>query len=142
MSGLMPYNHSDLPSHLKEYFNRFMPAFFTDGFYSPSEFQVDLRETNNEYIIDADLPGLKKEDIGLNYKNGYLTIFTSRNETRESTGENNYIRRERRIGQFQRSFHIDNVQEDKIEAKFNDGVLTVTLPKDKNQATQRNIPIH
>lgn len=142
MSGLKPYNHSDLPAHMREYFNRFMPEFFTDGFFAPSEFHVDMRETSNEYILDADLPGVKKENIILSYKNGYLTISTKRNENQEIKDEKSYVRRERRFGQLQRSFYVDNIQEDKIEAKFSDGVLTVTLPKDKPQGIQRNIPIH
>jgi HSP20 family protein len=124
-----------------------MHGFFNDDFLTPfgnmgNAFRVDLRETENEYIVEADLPGVKKGDITLQYENQYLTISAKRDETQEVKDEN-YVRRERRYGQFQRSIYVDNVMDNKIDAKFNDGVLTVTLPKqDKTKRRQGNIQIH
>jgi HSP20 family protein len=124
-----------------------MHGFFNDDFLAPlgnmaNAFRVDLRETENEYIVEADLPGVKKGDITLRYENQYLTISAKRDETQEVKDES-YVRRERRYGQFQRSIFVDNVMDDKIDAKFNDGVLTVTLPKqDKSKRWQGNIQIH
>jgi HSP20 family protein len=124
-----------------------MHGFFNDDFLVPfgnmgNAFRVDLRETDNEYIVEADLPGVKKGDITLQYENQSLTISAKRDETQEVKDES-YVRRERRYGQFQRSIYVDNVMDDKIDAKFNDGVLTVTLPKkDKSKKRQGNIQIH
>ncbi|SDF32531.1 Hsp20/alpha crystallin family protein [Sporolituus thermophilus] len=148
MFGL-PHRNGNLPAAPRDYFNQIMRSFFDHDFLAPFEniaaltgsFRVDLRETENEYIIEADLPGVKKEDITLRYENNYLTIAAQRNETQE-VKEENYVRKERRFGQLQRSFYVDNVIEDQISAKFTDGVLTVTLPKkDKNERRRSNIPI-
>jgi HSP20 family protein len=145
MFGLVPFRNKNLPA--RDYFDQLMHGFFNDDFLAPlgnmaNAFRVDLRETENEYIVEADLPGVKKGDITLRYENQYLTISAKRDETQEVKDES-YVRRERRYGQFQRSIYIDNVMDDKIDAKFNDGVLTVTLPKrDKTQRQQSNIQIH
>jgi len=148
MFSLRPYwqNHG----HQKNALSKFARNFLGDDFEAlfenvdnfPSSFRVDLRETDNRYVLEADLPGINKEDISLRYEKNYLTIIASRNETQEVKSEKDYVRRERRFGQFQRNFYIDNIQEDKIDAKFDHGVLTVTLLKSDNaQAKQGNIPI-
>lgn len=145
MFGLVPFRNKNLPA--RDYFDHFMRGFFDEDFMLPlanmtNAFRVDLRETDNEYIVEADLPGVKKGDIILKYEDKYLTIVAKRDESKEIK-EESYVRRERRHGQFQRSIYVDNVIEDKIDAKFNDGVLTVTLPKqDKNYKRQHNIEIH
>lgn len=148
MFNLVPYmkNHG----HQKNALSKFARNFLGDDFEAlfenvdnfPSSFRVDMRETDNQYVLEADLPGIHKEDISLHYENNYLTISAKRNETQEVKNERNYVRQERRFGHFQRNFYIDNIQEDAIDAKFNHGVLTVTLLKaDKSQARQGNIPI-
>lgn len=145
MFGLVPFGTKNLTN--RDYFNQLMRGFFGNDFIAPFEnmgdgFRVDLRETENEYIVEADLPGVKKGDITLRYENQYLTISAKRNERQESK-EENYVRRERYYGQFRRSIYVDNVREDKIDAKFNDGVLTITLPKrDNTRGRSENIPIH
>ncbi|MCC5468158.1 Hsp20/alpha crystallin family protein [Pelosinus baikalensis] len=148
MFSLRPYGQNH--GHQKNALSKFARNFLGDDFEAlfenvdnfPSSFRVDLRETDNQYVLEADLPGINKEDISLRYDNNYLTISANRNETQEVKSEKDYVRRERRFGQFQRSFYIDNIQEDKIDAKFDHGVLTVTLLKSDNvQAKQGNIPI-
>ncbi|CUH95828.1 hypothetical protein P22_1913 [Propionispora sp. 2/2-37] len=145
MFGLVPFRNK--MAARRDYLDQLMQGFFDDDFLSPvrnmaNAFRVDLRETDNEYIVEADLPGVKKGDITLHYENQYLTIAAKRDETQEEK-EENYVRKERRYGQFQRSLYVDNVLEDQIDATFNDGVLSVTLPKkDKSQKRRSNIPIH
>lgn len=145
MFGLIPFRNRNLAR--RDYFNQLMQDFFDDDFMASfgemgTGFRVDLRETKNEYIVEADLPGVKKGDITLRYENNYLTISAKRDETQEAK-EENYVRRERRYGQFQRSIYVSNVIDDKIDAKFNDGVLTITLPKrDKTEKRSSNITIH
>lgn len=109
--------------------------FFDDDFLTPmkmasdfGKFSTDIRETENEYLISADLPGVDKNDITLDYKNKYLIIGAKREEEHKDK-EDSYIRKERNYGEFTRSFYFDNIQSDKINAKFENGVLKVTLPK-------------
>ncbi|MBP2658980.1 MAG: heat shock protein Hsp20 [Firmicutes bacterium] len=148
MFSLRPYRQDH--GHQKNALSKFARNFLGDNFEAlfenvdnfPSSFRVDLRETDNQYVLEADLPGINKEDISLRYEKNYLTISANRNETQEVKSEKDYVRRERRFGQFQRNFYIDNIQEDKIDAKFDHGVLTVTLLKSDNaQTKQGNIPI-
>lgn len=116
-----------------DYFNQLFDNFFNDDFFAPmtnfgNSFRVDLKETENEYVVEADLPGINKEAINIEYENNYLTVSAKREETIENK-DNNYVRRERSYGQFSRRFYIDNVNEEKIDASFKDGVLKITLPK-------------
>ncbi|HBM80750.1 MAG: Hsp20/alpha crystallin family protein [Clostridiales bacterium] len=127
-------------------FNRFIDNFFNDNYMSPMDFfgnsfNVDMKETDNDYIIEADVPGVKKEDIELNYEDNYLTVSAKRNDSTESKTDN-YVRQERHFGQFSRSFYVDNIDENKIDASFKDGVLKITLPKLKKGMPKRRIDIH
>ncbi|GAQ25256.1 MULTISPECIES: Hsp20/alpha crystallin family protein [Tepidanaerobacter] len=101
---------------------------FLDEFETRS-FRVDVKETDKEYIVEADLPGCDKNNINVSYDDGVLTIAASYEETAEEK-DKNYIRRERRRGNFSRSLSIpEDVKADEIKASFKDGVLKVTLPK-------------
>jgi HSP20 family protein len=130
-----------------DFFNSFIDNFFDNDFMMPmnfmgSNFKVDLKETEDSYLVEADLPGIPKEAIDIDYNNGYLTITAKRDDTVEDKKEN-YVRRERHYGEFKRSFYVDNVDESKIDASFKDGVLKVTLPKqEKGQNPKRKIDIH
>jgi len=143
MFELVPFRDRHLPA--RDYFSHLMHGLLAEDFFAPfgaaNAFRVDLRETENAYIVEADLPGVKKGDITLHYESPYLTIAAKRDETQEVKDEN-YVRKERRSGQFQRSIYVDNIAEAKIDAKFSDGVLTITLPKqDKTKKRKGNIPI-
>ena len=116
-----------------DYFDQLFDNFFNDDFLMPSSFmsnafRVDLKENENEYIIEADLPGIKKDAIDIAYENNYLTISAKRDDTVEDKKEN-YVRRERHYGEFNRSFYIDNIDDNKINAAFKDGVLSISIPK-------------
>jgi len=101
---------------------------FLDEFETRS-FRVDVKETDKEYIVEADLPGCDKNNINVSYDDGILTIAASYEETAEEK-DKNYIRRERRRGNFSRSISIpEDVKTNEIKASFKDGVLKVTLPK-------------
>ena len=90
---------------------------------------VDIKETEDEYTITAELPGIKKEDVHIELKNGLLTISGERKFEHEEKKEN-YTRIERSYGAFRRTFNVpEHVKEDKIEAIYKDGLLTVKLPK-------------
>ena len=136
MFGLVPFNRRtnnmearnnpfDFVSIFDDFFNdSFTPAFFT----SVHPIKADIRETEKEYVIEADMPGVKKEDIKLDLRDGVLTIGVEQNEQSEDKREN-YIRKERRYGSYCRTFHVDGIQQENVTAKYNDGVLTVSLPK-------------
>ena len=93
---------------------------------------VDVKETDNSFVLTADIPGLTKKDIKVNVANGKLSISGER--TYETDQENdNYHYRERRFGTFDRSFNLpDTVDEEKISASFKIGILNVSLPKHEN----------
>ena len=118
--------------------------FYNDFFNAMSNrgnFRADLKETNDSYLVVADLPGVKKGDIDIEFQNDNLVITAKREEATEDNKES-YVRRERHYGEFRRSFYLDNVDEDKVEAKFEEGVLRIHLPKlTKDDENKRKINI-
>lgn len=144
MFGLTPYNKRgngltrgndffNLRSVFDDFFNdSFMPAYFNNV----NPMKADIKETDKEYIIDAELPGIKKEDIKLELRDDTLTIAVEHDEQVNEEKEN-YIRRERRFGSFARSFYMENVNNEGVTAKYNDGILTVTIPK-AEQGKEKN----
>ena len=111
--------------------NLFDSNLFENWFdYDPSKLALDIKETDSEYRVAANLPGVAKEDISVSVKDSVLTISakTSAEETKESDGR--VIRQERFQGKFQRSLRLsDLVDEGRIEAKYKDGVLSLVVPK-------------
>ncbi len=93
--------------------------------------QTDIKEKENEYCVTMNLPGFKKEDIKGEIKDGYLVITASTNTENEDKDEDGkYIRRERYSGTCSRSFYVgEDVKENDIKAKFEDGTLKVVIPK-------------
>lgn len=114
---------------------------FFNAMSNRGNFRADLKETNDSYLVVADLPGVKKGDIDIEFQNDNLVITAKREEAVEDNKES-YVRRERHYGEFRRSFYIDNVDEDKVEAKFEEGVLRIHLPKlTKDDENKRKIDI-
>ncbi len=94
---------------------------------------VDIKETKKEFVVQAELPGLKKKDVRITYKDGVLTIEGERKQEKEEK-DKNFYRVERRFGKFYRAFQIPGaIKEDQIQAKFKDGVLTIRLPKSEEE---------
>ncbi len=90
--------------------------------------RTDIRETENAYILDADLPGFSREDIHAEIKNGYLTLRAEHSSENEKE-DGSYLRRERSYGSYRRTFDLEGIDAEAIEASFKNGVLTLTLPK-------------
>lgn len=138
MFEMIPWKKNNYVQRKGDDFENMVNSFFNDDFFNSfsiapfglvkSNFSVDLKETDNEYIIEADLPGVDKQDIDISYSNGYLTISAKRNSFVEDK-KDNYVRQERSYGEFKRSFYVDNIEDDKIDANFDNGVLKVNLPK-------------
>ena len=92
--------------------------------------KTDVRETDTTYEVDIDLPGFKKEDINVNYENGYLTISTSKGlDKDEKDKDGRYIRQERYVGNMTRSFYLGDIPKEDIKAKYEGGVLRLSVPK-------------
>ena len=90
--------------------------------------KTDIRETENAYILESDLPGFSREDIHAEINNGYLTIRAEHKSENEDKNES-YLRRERSYGSFSRTFDLDGIDAEAITASFKNGVLTLELPK-------------
>jgi HSP20 family protein len=101
--------------------------------------KTDIRETENAYILEADLPGFDRDDIHAEIKNGYLTIRAERRSESEENKES-YLRRERTYGSFTRTFDLEGIDAEAITASFKNGVLTMELPKAKEK-DERKIEI-
>jgi HSP20 family protein len=96
------------------------------SYWSPA---VDIAERDNEYVVKVELPGVNKDDVKITLESNILTIRGEKKQEKEEKGENSH-RLERSYGSFQRSFTLPTiVKNDKIDAVYRDGILTVTLPK-------------
>ena len=100
--------------------------------------KTDIREHDTGYELDVDLPGFKKDEINVELENGYLTISAAKGlDKDEQDKKGKYIRRERYAGAMQRSFYVgDEVTQEDIKAKFEDGILRLSIPKKDAQAVE------
>lgn len=108
------------------------------GKHARNIMKTDVRELENSYELDIDLPGFKKDEISVDLKDGYLTIAASKGLDKDQQDEaGNYIRRERYAGVCRRSFYVgDAVRPEDIGAKYEDGILRLSVPK----AVKRELP--
>ena len=112
---------------------------FSAPAYSGSELMnTDIKETEKGYELAISLPGVKKEDIKAEVKDGYLMITAAANsKTDEKDKTGKYIRRERYSGSMSRSFYVgDGVSQEDIKAKFENGILQLKVPKKDGQSTE------
>lgn len=102
--------------------------------------RIDIVENDNGYVVSAELPGVQKNEIDIDIKDNTLTI-SGEKKFEKKEEKDNYLRVERSYGKFQRSLYLDqNVDREKISAKYKDGILQVTLPK-KEEATPKKIEV-
>lgn len=113
------------------------------GSESIDEFKTDIREEDGNVILEADLPGFKKEDVHVDLDDNFMTISAERHSDYEQKDkQGNYIRCERSYGNFSRSFDITGIDREQIKASFENGVLTLTMPKQTQpQITSRRLEI-
>ena len=110
------------------------------GKHSRNMMKTDVRETDNSYELDIDLPGFKKDEITIQLDNGYLSISASKGlDKNEENKDGKYIRRERYAGSMNRTFYVGSqlTQQD-IQAKFEDGILKISVPKKDVQQIEQN----
>ena len=148
MYGLIPFGKRgnsvkrndvfDFKSVFDDFFN---DSFFPVAFTRSAGIKADVRETDKEYIVEAEIPGVKKEDIKLDLRDDTLTILVEHNEEVNEERQN-YIRKERRTGSFSRSFYVENVKNEDVKAQYKDGILSIELPKsEETKVRKHNIEI-
>ena len=106
--------------------------------FNGSGLRTNIEELENDYIVTVEVPGVSKKDITIDYEDGYLTIAV---EKKEDNSNKNYIRKEITDASFSRSFYLEDVNEDKIKAKLEDGILTIKIEKVKQEVKGRKIKI-
>lgn len=114
-----------------------------DDFMDSSEMfdmKVDIYEKDNSYHIVSDIPGVKKEDIKVDFSDGYLTIVAKKMEENDEDNRK-MIRKERFYGKTSRKFYVGNVSEEEIKAEFKDGTLIVDVPKETREKNKKVIDI-
>ena len=143
MYGLVPFKFNNRGNRGLT-INDMFQDFFNDDILSPfteaNHFKADIRETPDEYLIQAELPGVEKNDINIEYNNNCLTIHAVRKEEHEET-KDNFIRKERHYGEVSRSFCVNNIDKAQIQAKFDNGVLSIRLPKQEKTVNNTIIEI-
>ena len=116
--------------------------FFNDfPFYAKAnDMKIDVRENEKEYIIDAELPGRKKSNIDIHAEDNQLVIHAFQDEESEQK-EQNYIHKERRFVSQRRAVYLPNIDSDGIKAKYEDGILSITVPKKDADKKRKQIII-
>ena len=137
MANLIPYRYRKNammhPDYLlsDEFFRNFFAPFASDNM--TSAFRVDVRDLGDSYLMEADLPGYKRDQIKIDVDDGILTIRAEMDESKNEE-KDNYVMCERRYGKTQRSFNVSGVNENNITATFDNGVLRLNLPKQTEEA--------
>ena len=131
MFNMTPYSRK---RNTMDYYNPFrdledMQKFFW-GDTGLSAMKTDIKDNGKEFILEADLPGFRKEDIHIDVEDNTLTISAERHSDYEQKDkQGNFVKCERSYGSFTRSFDVTGIRQDDIHAKFENGVLQLTLPK-------------
>ena len=117
-----------------EFFGKKNPLY---GKHAKNLMKTDVRETEDAYEVDIDLPGFKKDEVTAELNDGYITISAAKgldkDEKDKKTGK--YIRKERYAGSMSRSFYVgENMKEEDIHAKYENGILTLDVPKEQKKA--------
>ena len=105
------------------------------GKHAQNLMRTDVRETDTSYELDIDLPGFQKDEVKVDLDHGYLTISAAKSVDRDKKDrQGRYIRQERYAGQCSRSFYVGDLKPEQIQAKYEDGILRLTLPKEDPKA--------
>ncbi len=112
------------------------------GKHAKNLMKTDVRETEDGYELDVDLPGFKKDEIQVDLKDGYLTIRAAKGlDKDEKDKKGKYIRQERYAGACSRSFYVGDVEPQDISAKYEDGILRLSMPKQAKKELPKNTTI-
>ena len=147
MAGLIPFNRkqNDLMNIGFEDFSNMLDDFFTGSWpiqrsLAGDTFKIDIQDNDTEYTIEAELPGVKKEDVEITLNDGRLNISVKKEEVSENKSKK-YIHRERKYAQMSRSILLADADDEGIKAKLEEGVLTIQVPKKQHEDTSKRIMI-
>ena len=118
----------------KEFFGTHNPLY---GKHAKNLMKTDVKDVNDHYEVAVDLPGFQKDEVNVELENGYLTISAAKGlDKDQKDDEGHYIRQERYTGACSRSFYVGDIQPEDIHAKYEDGILKLTLPKADQKAME------
>lgn len=147
MAGLIPFNRkrNDLMNIGFDDFSNMLDDFFTGSWpiqrsLAGDTFKIDIQDNDTEYTIEAELPGVKKEDVEITLNDGRLNISVKKEEVSENKSKK-YIHRERKYAQMSRSILLADADDEGIKAKLEEGVLTIQVPKKQHEDTSKRIMI-
>ncbi|WP_130861853.1 Hsp20/alpha crystallin family protein [Bacilliculturomica massiliensis] len=139
MFDLMPFRKNE--NSIFSYLDDLEKNFFGDLSRDVSQFRTDVLDKGDHYELKADLPGFSKEEIKIDLNGDMMTIRAEHREDKEEKKEN-YVRRERRYGSFVRNFDLNGIDKESISAAYQDGVLSLKLPKEApQQPTAKQITV-
>lgn len=128
MANDMMNRRNDMMDAMNDWFG--FPRNFFDDTEIENIMQSDVAETDKDYTVKIDMPGMNKEDINVNYKDDLLTVAGSRKSFKDTRDKDkNIIHKERSEGRISRSYRLPNIVASEIHAKYDNGVLTIILPK-------------
>ena len=140
LNKIQPRNSDTYSMTPFDFFEDFSRNLFND--FKSNLIKTDIHETDNEYLVEAELPGIPKENIQVTYEDGVLTISGQQQiDTVDEDKKGKLIRSERSSTSLRRQYLLENVKEDEIKASYSDGILKVTLPKDSTKEIKKSIPI-
>ena len=147
MAGLSPFNRkqNDLMNIGFDDFSNMLDDFITGSWpiqrsLAGDNFKIDIQDNDTEYTIEAELPGVKKEDVEITLNDGRLNISVKKEEVSENKSKK-YIHRERKYAQMSRSILLADADDEGIKAKLEEGVLTIQVPKKQHEDTSKRIMI-
>lgn len=148
MAGLIPFNRkrNDLMASGFDDIQNMIDDFFADSWpfrrsLASDTFKVDVQDNESEYLVEAELAGVKKSDIELKLEEGRLSISVKKEEEKEDCNKN-YIHRERRYCSMSRNIFLQDADSEGIKAKLEDGVLRIIVPKKVSIDSSKTIEIH
>ncbi|MGI6335988.1 MAG: Hsp20/alpha crystallin family protein [Eubacteriales bacterium] len=124
MFDLIPF-----ASRTRDLFDPFDRRMFSEMTAALGDFRTDITEEDDKYVLESELPGFQREDISIDVDGNRLVISAQTKSEESDESKKNYVHRERRCANYTRSFSISNIDTDNITAAYNDGVLTLNLPK-------------
>ena len=136
MTGLVPFNRKNtglLNTGFEDFYNM-LDDFFYDAwpskkYFARDTFKIDVQENDNEYLVEAELPGVNRDEVNIEMNEGRLNISIQREESINEENKN-YVHKERRFSSMSRSLYLDDAKSTGIKAKLENGVLSIIVPKE------------
>lgn len=118
----------------------FFPMIFGSGHSTQRYMRTDIKERDDGYTLEVELPGVDKKDIVIDLKEGYLNVSVSKSDNSDNGKKDNYIHRERSFS-CSRSYYVGDIDKSEIKAKYDNGILNISIPKDSPKKPESRIEI-